>query len=155
MFVGHGPQGAGACRALCVESVFRHRGQPWHDAHPVLLADREQQQQLILTPASAIPAPVQRHEQYCSVCEATRHKRTHTHNHTHTHTHAHMPTHTNAHEHIQACTRKITGTHTPTDTHAHIHTHKHTHAHMHMHAYVARVMGFANFSVSLATLPHL
>jgi hypothetical protein len=33
--------------------------------------------------------------------------------------------------------------------------HIHSHAHMHMHAHVERVMGFTNFSASLATLPHL
>ena len=120
--MGHGPQGAGACRALCVESVFRHRGQPWHDAHPVLLADREQQQQLILTPASAIPAPVQRHEQYCSVCEATRHKRTHTL--THMRTCQHIQTRTNTYRRARAKSQAHTHpqTHTRTFTHTNTHT---------------------------------
>jgi hypothetical protein len=34
-------------------------------------------------------------------------------------------------------------------------TQAHKHTHMHLHAIVARVMGFVNFSVSLATLAHL
>jgi len=35
----------------------------------------------------------------------------------------------------------------------HVQTHRHTHTHRHAH--VAHVMGFANFSASLATLPYL
>ena len=40
-----------------------------------------------------------------------------------------------------------------TDARIHTHAQTHTHAHMHMHAHVASVMGFANFTASLATLP--
>ena len=54
---------------------------------PVLLADREQQQQHILTPASANDAPAQRHTHQCSKCEAARHTRTHTHTLTHAYAH--------------------------------------------------------------------
>ena len=106
---------------------------------------------------------------------------THVHAHTHAHTHAHGHTHTYKHKrtrvYTQSRTHTYTSTRTNTQTHmrAHIHTHKHTGTHphtqihtrilarthtdtlthMHMHAHVARVMGFANFLASLATLPHL
>jgi hypothetical protein len=60
------------------------------------------------------------------------------------HTHKHRQTHAHTYK------RPNTQAHTRAHTHARIHTH----AHMHMHAHVERVMGFAIFSVSLATLPH-
>jgi len=63
----------------------------------------------------------------------------------HTHTHTHVCAHIHTHKH--------TGTHAHTHTYTHTLTHSDTH-YMHMHAHVARVMGFANFSASLATLPH-
>ena len=104
----------------------------------------------------------------------SRHTHRHTHTHTHMHAHAHTytntnarantlrraHTHTHAHTHKHTCTRAHTYTrtntqaHTRAHTHTHSHTHTHTHTHMHMHAHVVRVMGFANFSASLATLPH-
>jgi hypothetical protein len=130
------------------EVVFRHCGQPGHHARtcPILLADREQQQQHILTPASTKPAstapctPLQRlwgckaHAQTC-----TR---------THTCTHTCACAHTYEHKRAQK--------HTGTFTHIHMHTHKHTHTHTRTHTCicVAHVMGIANFSASLVTLPY-
>ena len=87
--------------------------------------------------------------------------------HTYTHTHAYTHMRTYAHTHAHAHTHRHTCAHT--HTHIHMHTHKHTdtrtrthtkaqthrHTHMHLHAQVERVMGFANFSASLPTLPHL
>jgi len=86
-----------------------------------------------------------------------KHKRlrilTYAHTRTHIiHTRMYTHTNTNAHEYSQTRTHTYTCTRTNTQTHAQAHTH--THAHMHMHAHVARVMGFAYFSASLATLPH-
>ena len=76
------------------------------------------------------------------------HAHTHAHAHTYTNTNAcvytHRRTHTHIHMHMHA--------HKHTDTRAHTHSHTHTHA---MHAHVARVMGLANSSASLAALPHL
>ena len=132
---------------------------------PALLTDTEQQQQHILTPASAKAAPAQRHVRHCSICGAAWH----THAHTHERTHIQTQTRTNTRRHAHAgthctCARTNTNTHAPytharTHRHSHAHTnthaHAHTHAHMHMHAHAACVMGFAIFSASLATLPHL
>jgi len=101
------------------------------------------------------------------------HTRTHMCTHTHEHTHVHAHTHTNTNTRV--CTQRRAHTHTlartQTHTHAraHIHaqTHRHTHTYiythtrahahtrMHMHAHVARMMGFSNYSASLAMLPHL
>jgi len=64
---------------------------------------------------------------------------------------------TGTHTHIHMRTHKYTRIHT-IHSHTRAHTHKHSHAHAHMqilHAYVARVMGFAKFSVLLGMLPHL
>ena len=96
------------------------------------------------------------HTTAASVGQQGTHRRAHAHTHkyvrTYTHTHAHTHTNTNARKYSQARTLTYTCTRTNTQTHAQAHTH--THAHMHMHAHVARVMGFAYFSASLATLPH-
>ena len=127
LFAGHGPHGEGACRALCAEADFRHH-RPGVMLAPALSTDREQQQQHILTPALAKAAPAQRHAHHCS-----------------TYAHAYVCAHTYRH----ARARIHTG------VHAYTRAHTHSHAHMHMHAHVTRVMGFANFSASLATLPHL
>jgi hypothetical protein len=64
------------------------------------LADREQQQQHIFTPASAKPAPVQCCAHHCSVYGAARHTHTHAHKGAHTHTHArvHKGTHIYIHQ---------------------------------------------------------
>ena len=54
------------------------------------------------------------------------------------------------------CARTNTQAHKRARTHTHIHTHAHTcahtltHTHIRMHANVVRVMGFANFTASLA-----
>jgi len=140
----------------------RHCGQPGDNAHtcPILLTDREQQQQQqhILTPASAKPVPAQRHVHHFSVCEAARHThalthmracahkhtRTHMGKHSYTHVHTYTHIHTHAHAHIR------------TQTHANSQagTHSYTRTHMHMYARVAHVTGFANFSALLAMLPH-
>ena len=93
---------------------------------------------------------------YTQACTYT-HIHMHTHKHadtresTHTHTHAQIHRHARTHIH----TLSHTHTHTPhTHTHTRARAHTHAHAHMHMHAHIARVMGFANFPASLATLPH-
>ena len=85
------------------------------------------------------------------------HTHTHTYTHTHTHTQMHARIYTGAYTHIHMRRHSHTGTYvcTHTNTHTHTHTYTHSHAHMHMNAHVARVMGFANISASLATLPHL
>ena len=137
---------------------------------PALLTDTEQQQQHILTPASAKAAPAQRHAHHCINCGAVQHTYIHAHahtrahtqmhnhtqSHTYTHTHAHSHTYTNTNArvntdrraHTYSCAR--TNTCVRTRTHAHRHTSActHTRAHMHMHAHVVRVMGFANFCLS-------
>jgi len=107
--------------AVCV----RHCGQPRHNARtcPVLLADREKQQQHTLTPASAKPVPAQRHAHHCSVWRA---KRQHTGEHAHTRTHT--CTHTHTHTHTHTCAR----------AHAHTRTRRHTYTHVHTHIYVLR-----------------
>ena len=115
---------------------------------PALSTDREQQQQHILTPASAQAAPAQRHAHHCSICGAARHTHTrahtrahaqtvctHTHTHTHVHTHAHAHTHT--HTYKQKQVQINTGTHTRTHTHRNTHAHTLTHTCICMHALCA------------------
>jgi len=96
---------------LCVNVVSKHCGQAGHNAHtcPVLLADREQQQeqQNILKPASAKPAPAQRRAHHYSVCGAERYA--------HAHTHGRARVHGQAYRH--------TSTYTPTHAHTHARTH--------------------------------
>jgi len=70
--------------------------------------------------------------------------RANTHRRAHTHTHAHAQMRRHACAHTYTCTKKNRHTRAQTQTHAHIH----------MHAHVARMMGFASFLASLATLPH-
>jgi len=78
------------------------------------------------------------------------------HRRTHTHKHARARAQTHRHTHEHKYTRTNTQAHTCVHTqYTHTRAHTHTHAHMHMHAHVAHAMGFANFSASLATLPHL
>ena len=90
---------------------------------PALSTDREEQQQHVLTPASAKPAPAQRHSHRTlqQLWGSKAQSRAYT----------HVCAHTHIHKDGHACTR------------------------MHTHTNVARVMGFANFWASLATLPHL
>ena len=151
LFAGYGVHGSGACRTLCVEAEFRHCSQPRHLLAPSLSTDREQQQQHILTPAPAKAALAQHPAHHWSICGAARHTHRHAHacarTHTHTNTHVHANRNRRAHAHTHA--------HAQTQTHAcvKIYTQKHTGTHTHVH--VARVMGFANFSASLATLSHL
>ena len=78
---------------------------------PAFSTDREQQQQQqhILTPASAEAAPAKRHAHHCS---------THSHACKHTYTDARANTHRRAHIH----THKHTCTHTRAQTHTHTHT---------------------------------
>jgi hypothetical protein len=128
---------------------------------PALSTDGEQEQQHILTPASAKTAPAQRHAHHCSICGAVRHThiqtqtraRIHTGAHTHIHMYTHKHTDTRARTHTHTQTHRHTCAHTHTRARKHARTH--THTHMHMHAHIVRVMGFANFSTLLATLPHL
>ena len=86
----------------------------------------------------------------CACAHTYKHKRVreYTQVRTYTYTCAHTNTQTHARAHIH------THKHTGTQAHTHMCTHTHTHAHMHMRAHVERVMGFANFSVLLTTLPH-
>jgi len=92
--------------------------------------------------------------------------RTYTHTHAHAHTYkqkcavnrhrcAHVHTHADVETHAHIHMHKHTGTHTRAHTHTHTRTHTLSHAHMHMHAHVVRVTGFAKFSASLATHPHM
>ena len=78
---------------------------------------------------------------------AQTHTYTQTHRHTRAQKHIHTRTHTRAHTHAH------THTHAQTHRHTRAHTHIHTYTHMYMHAHVLCVMGFANFSASLATHP--
>ena len=123
---------------------------------PALSTDRDQQQQHILMPASAKATPAQRHAHHCSIC-GPQHRHTGKPAHTRTHVHAHTRTHASARAHTYKHKRAHTYTHTHAraQTHGHTRAQTYTHAHMHMHAHVARVMCFANFLASLATLPHL
>ena len=120
-----------------------------------LTTDREQQEQHILTPASAKAAPAQCHAHHCSICGAARHTQAHTHACVHTYKYKRAQLLTGAHTHVHMHTHKYTRAHTYKRPNTQAHTRAHTHAHVHMHAHVARVMGFANFSASLALLPHL
>ena len=128
LFACHGAHGAGACRALCIEAEFRHRGSPGTMLAPVFLKDKEQQQQHILPPASA-----QRHAYHCSICGAIRqtHRRTRMRTHARTciqtNTLANKNRRAHAHTHAHAQTHR--------HTRAHIHTHKHTDTHMRTHTY--------------------
>ena len=77
-----------------------------------------------------------------------------------THTHAHTQACTHIRSHTHSNTRARTQIHTL--MHANTHTRAYTHIHAtrtrtHRHARIALtvLMGFANFSASLATLPHL
>ena len=82
---------------------------------PALSTDREQQQH-ILTPASAKAATAQRHAHHCSICGAVKH--THTYTHAHTLTRMRMRTHIHTHKH--------TGTHACAHTRVHAYTSAHT-----------------------------
>jgi len=81
-------------QVLAVHCVLKQNSDilasPGNMLAPALSTDREQQQQHILTPASA-----QCHAHHCSICGAVRHTRrdTCTHTRTHTHTLTHMHTH--------------------------------------------------------------
>ena len=97
--------GACACRALCVEAVCSHCGQPAQRSHLPCPLNR-QGTAAAAAHLHAKPAPAQRHAHHCSVCWAARntHSRAHTrvraHTHRQTHTHTHTP-HTDTH----ACAR--------------------------------------------------
>jgi hypothetical protein len=102
---------------------------------PALSTDREQQQQHILTPASAKAAPAQRGAstplQHLWGSKAHAQRNTCTHKHTHTHTHTHIHACACAHTYKHKCAR--THTHTCTRTNTHVRTrinqtHRHTHA---------------------------
>jgi hypothetical protein len=177
LFEGHGAHSAGACRALHVEAELDILASPGTMLAHVLSTDREQQQQQhILTLASAKATPAQHHVHHCSICGAARHTqtclhtRTHVHVHTRTHACAHTCTHVCARAHnTNTNTRVYTHRRAHTHTHARAQTHRHTHARTHIHtctcthtltrthAYACTrcAMSFANFSASLATLPHL
>ena len=76
LFEGHGAHGAGACCALCVEAELGIVASPGTKLAPALSTDGDQQQQHILTPASAKDALAQHHVHHCSVCGAARHTHT-------------------------------------------------------------------------------
>ena len=110
---------------------------------PVLLADREQQQQEQHT---LTPAPAQRRAHHCSVCGAARHTHrqacTHSFVHMHMHTHTHTQTHTHhEHAHTHTNTNARQYTQARTDTHRHMHTHKHTDTHACAHIYMHNPTG--------------
>jgi hypothetical protein len=68
---------------------------------PALSTDREEQQQHILTIASAKATPAQYHAHHHSIRGAARH--THMRACTHVHTYAHTCTHTHVHTHAHQC----------------------------------------------------
>jgi hypothetical protein len=164
LFEGHGAHSAGACRALHVEAELDILASPGTMLAHVLSTDREQQQQQhILTLASAKATPAQHHVHHCSICGAARHTHTdvpaHTRTHTHTcarthmHVHARKHTNTNARVYTHGCTHTYTCTRTNTQTHvrAHIlskytgthvcaHTHTHVHASTHTHTHTCICM---------------
>jgi hypothetical protein len=79
------------------------------------------------------------------------HTRMRTHIQTQTRTNTHRRAHARTHAHAQAQTHSRAHIQTPNHTRAHTRTH----THVHMHAHVVHMMGFANFSALLVTLPHL
>jgi hypothetical protein len=116
LLAGHGAYSAGACRALCIEAEFRHRGR--HRARTCPLNRQG-------TAAAALP-----HACFSKGCSSTvsstpqQHlwgSKAHTQAHTHTHAHTHI--------HSRSCTCA----HTLTQTRARIHTGAHTHIHMRTH----------------------
>ena len=164
LFAGHGPRSAGACRSLCVEAEFRHRGQPGHfartcplnrqgtadAAHPHACFSKGYSSTAPCTPLQHLWGS-KTHKQACL------HTRTHVHAHTRTHAcarahkykhkHAHMHAHKHtgaAHTHTRARaqthrhTREHTYIRTNTLAHTHAHTHIHTRAcvHTHLHAHM-------------------
>ena len=103
---------------------------------PALLTDREQQQQHVLTPASAKAAPAQRHAHtpLQHLCGSKAHTCTHTTRaHTYTlacmltHTHMRTHTHTHARTHAHTYTHPLTRRHTRAHTHTHVHAYTRTH----------------------------
>jgi hypothetical protein len=173
LFAGHGAHGAGACRALCVEVKFRHRGQPGHHARTCSQqtgnSSSSTSSHLLSKGCSSTASCTPLQHLWGRKAHTQRDTCTHTHVQTHIHIHSHACAcaHTYKHKHARVYTQAHTHTHKHMHTHkytrAHTykrpntqaHTRAHTHAHVHMHAHVARVMGFANFSASLALLPHL
>jgi len=123
----HGPHGAGACRALCVEAEFRHRGQPGHHARTYPL---NRQGTAVATHPHACFSKGCSSTASCTPLQhlwgSKAHTQAHTHMHAHTHTHA--CTHTYKHKRV----RILTGPH----THLHIHTRTHTNAQTHRHTHV-------------------
>ena len=137
LFAGHAAHGAGACRALCVEAEFRHRGQPGHHARTCPLNRQGR---------AAAAHPHACFSKGCSStasCTPLQHlwgSKAHTQGHTRTHNaHTHTHTNTNAREYSQARTRmyKCTRTNTQTHTRAHIQTLKHTGTQIHTHISVS------------------
>ena len=128
LLAGHGAHGAGACRSLCVEAEFRHRGQPGHHARTCPL-----NRQGIAAAAAHPHAYFSKGcsgtaSCYCSICGAVRH--------TQAHTHIHTLTRMRMRKHIQTQTRAhIAHILTGANTHIHMHTlkHRHTRAHKHTH----------------------
>ena len=158
LLAGHGAYSAGACRALCIEAEFRHRGR--HRARTCPLNRQG-------------TAAAHSHACFSKGCYSTAsctplqhlwgskaHTDTHTYKHTkHTHIHSHSCAcaHTYKHKHARKFTQARTHTYTcaRTNTQTRARTHAHAQMHRHTRAHVARVMDFANFSASLATLLHL
>ena len=127
LFAGHGAHGAGACRALCVEADFRHRGQPGHHARTCPLKKQG-------TAAAAHPRAYFSEEcpstASCTPLQGLWDNKAHTYRlaRTYAHTHAHIHTRMRKHTQTQKCanTRRLAHAH----THAHAQTHRHARAHI-------------------------
>ena len=158
LFAGHGAHGAGACRALCVEVKFRHRGQPGHHA-------RTCSQQTGNSSSSTSSHLLSKGCSSTASCTPLQHllgstAHTHTRTHTNLNTNAHSYTHRHTHTHTYTCIHTNTRMHTHTNaqTHRHTHAHTHMHTHVHTHAYACTRCvrdGLRKISASLAVLPHL
>ena len=82
--------------ACCVlKQISDNVASPGTMLTPALSADREQQQQHILTPASVKAAPAQHQAHHRSMLWGSK-AHTQAHTHRHTHTHAYALTNTNA-----------------------------------------------------------
>ena len=138
LFAGHGPHGAGACRALfvkpsseivapCSHLPSQQTGNSSNSTSSCLLQQRLLQHSAMHTTAASVG-----HNTDTQAC-------------LHTREHTRMRTRT----HIQTQTRAHTYTRTNTQAHTHVHTHTHTHTythtHTHMREHVALMMVLPNF----------
>jgi hypothetical protein len=130
-FAGHGPHGAGACRALfvkpsseivapCSHLPSQQTGNSSNSTSSCLPQQRLLQHSAMHTTAASVG--------HNTDTQASLHTRAHMCTHTHAHTQAHAHTHTN--------------TNARTHTHIHMHAHKHTdtHARKHTHTHTCICM---------------